>query len=289
MKNFSGSEIMDNETITYIDSKSRWFKINFKELWQYRDLIFLFVKRNITTSYKQTVLGPLWILINPLLSTSVFTIIFGVIAGISTDGMPQFLFYMSGNLLWGYFSNCLNNGAGTFLGNARLFGKVYFPRLVIPVSSIMYNFLNYAIQLVVFIGLVVFYTVTNPDVQPNIYICLVPVFVVQTALLGMGTGLIVSSITTKYRDLSILVSFGVSLWMYITPVVYPVSRIPDWLRGVIMANPMAPVIENYRHAFLGCGSFELFYWLISLGVTVVVVIFGLVVFNKVEKNFIDTV
>ena len=175
---------MDNERITYIQAKNKWFNIKFKEIWYYRDLIFLFVKRNITTSYKQTILGPLWILINPLLSTTVFTVIFGVIAGISTDGMPQFLFYMSGNVLWGFFSNCLNKGSGTFLGNQRLFGKVYFPRLAIPISDMIYNFLNYLIQMIVFIGLVVFYSITNSAVQPNITLCFVPLMILQTALLG---------------------------------------------------------------------------------------------------------
>lgn len=280
---------MDNERITYIHARNRWFNLNFKELWQYRDLVFLFVKRNITTSYKQTILGPLWIIINPLLSTTVFTVIFGVIAGISTDGMPQFLFYMSGNVLWGFFSSCLNRGAGTFLGNARIFGKVYFPRLAIPVSDIIYNFINYFIQTLLFIGLLVYFAITNPAVQPNMYLCLVPVMVIQTGLFGMGVGMIISSITTKYRDLNILVSFGMSLWMYITPVVYPVSRIPDRLRTLFLLNPMAPIVENYRHAFLGSGSFEMVYWLISLAVTALVLLFGIVVFNKVEKNFIDTV
>ena len=285
-----GSETMNNnERITFVTAQSKWYKLNLGELWRYRDLILLFVKRNITTSYKQTVLGPLWILINPLLSTTVFTVIFGVIAGISTDGMPQFLFYMSGNVLWGFFSSCLNKGSGTFLGNARIFGKVYFPRLVSPISDMIYSFINYLIRMIVFVGLVVFYALTNDAVQPNLTLCLVPLMVLQTAVLGMGVGLIISSITTKYRDLSILVSFGMSLWMYITPVVYPVSRIPDWLHVLFMLNPVAPIVESYRHAFLGCGTFEWFYWLISLAVTVLVAVFGLVVFNKVEKNFIDTV
>ena len=280
---------MENERITYIDAHTKWYHINFGELWRYRDLILLFVKRNLTTSYKQTILGPLWILINPLLSTSVFTVIFSVVAGISTDSMPPFLFYMSGNLLWGFFSSCLGKGSSTFLANTKLFGKVYFPRLVSPVSEMIYAFINYAIQMVLYIGLVVFYAVSGDTVSPNWTLCMVPLMVVQTAFLGMGFGLIISSITTKYRDLNILVSFGVSLWMYITPVVYPASRIPNWLHGLFMLNPVAPIIESYRHAFLGSGNFEWEYWLISLGVTVVVVVLSLIVFNKVEKNYIDTV
>lgn len=280
---------MENERITHIDAHTKWFRINFAELWRYRDLIFLFVRRNITTSYKQTILGPLWILINPLLSTAVFTVIFSVIAGISTDSTPPFLFYMSGNLLWGFFSSCLGKGSSTFLSNARLFGKVYFPRLVSPVSDMIYSFINYSIQMLLYIGLIVYFTIATDTVHPNWTLCLVPLMVVQTAFLGMGVGLIISSITTKYRDLNILVSFGVSLWMYITPVVYPASRIPAWLHGWFMLNPVAPIVESYRHAFLGSGTFEWQYWLISLGVTVLVVALGLVVFNKVEKNYIDTV
>ncbi len=284
---------MQNEKITYISAKSKWYKIDFKEIWRYRDLIMLFVKRNITTSYKQTVLGPLWIIINPLISTVVFTVIFGVIAKTSPGGIPQFLFYMSGNLLWGFFSGCLSKGSATFISNSRVFGKVYFPRMCSPISDIIFSFINYLIQMVVFIGLVVYYAFTNPNVQPNIYLCLVPIMVVQTAVLGMGVGLIISSITTKYRDLNILVSFSVSLWMYVTPVVFPASKIADsgvsWLYPLFMANPVAPIVEGYRYAFLGCGSFEMMYWLISLAVTALVVLFGLLVFNKVEKNFIDTV
>lgn len=280
---------MQNESITYISAKTKWFRINFRELWRYRDLILLFVKRNITTSYKQTVLGPLWIVINPLISTVVFTVIFGIIAKTSPSGIPQFLFYMSGNLLWSFFSSCLNKGSATFLANSRLFGKVYFPRLCTPVSDMIYSFINFFIQMIVFVGLTVFYAFTNPHVQPNLYLLLVPFMVLQTAVLGMGVGLIISSVTTKYRDLNILVSFSVSLWMYLTPVVYPVSRIPDWLYPLFMLNPVAPIVESYRYAFLGTGSFELLYWLISLVVTAVIAVFGLIVFNKVEKNFIDTV
>ncbi len=280
---------MQNEKITYISAKNKWFRFNFKELWEYRDLILLFVKRNITTSYKQTILGPVWIVINPLLSTVVFTVIFNVIAGVSTDGIPPFLFYMSGNVLWGFFSSCLGKGSSTFLSNARLFGKVYFPRLAQPIADMMCSFINYLIQMTVYVILVVVFALLTPSVQPNLYLFLVPVLVLQTGLLGMGTGLVISSVTTKYRDLNFLVSFGVSLWMYITPVVYPVSRIPGYLRPVMMINPVAPIVEIYRHAFLGCGSFELFYWLISLAVTVLVLFFGILVFNKVEKNFIDTV
>ncbi len=278
-----------NDEITYVSSKQKWFSVNLKEIWKYRDLIILFVKRDLTTNYKQTVLGPLWIIINPLLSTTVFTVIFGLIAGIPTDGTPQFLFYMSGNILWNFFSSCLNRASGTFLGNARLFGKVYFPRLVMPISAILYNLINFMLQTAVYVILVIVYSLIGANVHPNLLIILAPFLVLQTALLGTGMGLIISSITTKYRDLNVLVSFGVSLLMYITPVVYPISRVPENFRWLMLLNPVAPIVETYRCAFLGSGSFEWQFLLISLAVTLALLFWGVIVFNKVEKNFIDTV
>ena len=278
-----------NNDITYVSSKNKLFSVNLKEIWKYRDLIILFVKRDITTAYKQTILGPVWIVINPLLSTVVFTVIFGVIAGIPTDGVPQFLFYLSGNILWGFFSSCLNKGSSTFLGNARLFCKVYFPRLVMPISGIIYNLINFLLQTVVFVILVIVYSLIGANVHPNIFILFTPLLVLHTALLGTAIGLIISSITTKYRDLNVLVSFGVSLLMYITPVVYPISKVPENFRWLMLLNPVAPIVETYRYAFLGCGSFPWPYLLISLAVTIILLIWGVLVFNKVEKNFIDTV
>ena len=278
-----------NNDITYVSSKNKLFSVNLKEIWKYRDLIILFVKRDITTAYKQTILGPVWIVINPLLSTVVFTVIFGVIAGIPTDGVPQFLFYLSGNILWGFFSSCLNKGSGTFLGNARLFGKVYFPRLVMPISGIIYNLINFLLQTVVFVILVIVYSLIGANVHPNIFILFTPLLVLHTALLGTAIGLIISSITTKYRDLNVLVSFGVSLLMYITPVVYPISKVPENFRWLMLLNPVAPIVESYRYAFLGSGTFEWPFLLISLAVTAVLLFWGVLVFNKVEKNFIDTV
>lgn len=280
---------MQNDSITLVTSKRKWFSVDLKELWRYRDLAILFVKRDLKNSYKQTVLGPLWILINPFLSTTVFTVIFGVIANISTDGVPQFLFYMAGNILWTFFSNCLSRGTGTFLGNAHLFGKVYFPRLIMPIAGVMYYGLTFFIQFVVFLILVLIYMFTGSAVHINAVAILLPVLLLQTASLGIGTGLIISSVTTKYRDLNVLVGFGVSLWMYITPVVYPVSQIPDFLGWLAYANPVAPIMETFRYAFLGSGSFNPLYWGFSLCVTAVILLFGVLVFNRVEKNFIDTV
>ena len=220
---------MQNDTITYITAKKKLFNINFRELWNYRDLVLLFVKRDLVNSYKQTVLGPIWILINPLLSTTVFTVIFGVIAQISTDGMPQFLFYMSGNILWGFFSSCLNRGSGTFLGNARIFGKVYFPRLIMPIAGMVYNFINFALQTTLYIVLVIVYTLIGTNVHPNAVIAFVPLLILQTALLGTGIGLIVSSITTKYRDLNILVSSKHTATLFLAAVIFTGSTgLPVW-------------------------------------------------------------
>lgn len=280
---------MHRENITVITSKRKLLNFNIKELWQYRDLVMLFVKRDLKNSYKQTVLGPLWIIINPFLSTFVFTVIFGMIANISTDGMPQFLFYMSGNVLWFFFSSCLNRSSSTFLSNARLFGKVYFPRLVMPLSGIIYNSITFVVQFAMFLILILIYMFTGANVHPNFLVCLLPLLMIQTSLLGTGFGLIISSLTTKYRDLNILVSFGITLWMYLTPIVYPTSQVPENLRWLILLNPVAPIVETFRFAFLGSGTFEWLYLLISMVVTVLVLLFGIMVFNQVEKDFIDTV
>lgn len=280
---------MRNDEITVIGSKRGLFGINLKELWRYRDLVMLFVKRDLKNFYKQTVLGPLWIIIKPFLSTFVFTIIFGIIANISTEGVPQFLFFMSGNIVWGLFSNCLSQSSSTFIGNARLFGKVYFPRLVMPISGIVYNFVNFLLQFAAFFILTIIYVIIGKNVQLNIAALLTPLLILQISLLGTGFGLLISSVTAKYRDLNILVSFGLSLWMYLTPVVYPSSQVPQSLRPIFLLNPVAPIIETFRFSFLGCGTFEWFYLLISVAVTAIVVFFGIIVFNQVEKDFIDTV
>lgn len=280
---------MQNSEVTVVSAKRGLFNLNLRALWKYRDLVLLFVKRDLKNVYKQTVLGPLWIILNPFLSTFVFTVIFGIIANISTDGIPQFLFYMSGNILWSYFSSCFNRASSTFLSNARIFGKVYFPRLVMPLSGIIYNSITFIVQFVMFVILVAVYAFNGANVHPNILVLALPVLIIQTALLGTGTGLIISSLTTKYRDLNVLVSFGLTLWMYITPIVYPVSQISDNFRWIMLLNPVAPIVETFRYAFLGNGSFEWFFLLISAAVTVVVLIVGMIVFNQVEKNFIDTV
>lgn len=280
---------MKNSEITVVNSKRGLFSLNLRELWSYRDLVVLFVKRDLKNVYKQTVLGPVWIIINPFLSSFIFTVIFGMIANISTNGVPQFLFYMSGNILWSYFSSCFNRAGSTFLSNARIFSKVYFPRLVMPLSGILYNSITFLIQFLMFVILTVIYFVLGQSVRPNILTLALPLFMLHTAFLGTGVGLIVSSLTTKYRDLNVLVSFGLSLWMYVTPIVYPVSQIPQNLRAIMLLNPAAPIIEAFRFAFLGSGSIEPMYIIISVLVTAALLTVGMLVFNQVEKNYIDTV
>ena len=272
-----------------IEPKNKLLDLKLGELIQYKDLIVMFVKRNFKSAYKQTILGPLWFIINPLITSVLYTIVFGGIAKISTDGVPQFLFYMAGNTAWSYFASCLTSTSSTFTANAGVFGKVYFPRLVMPISTVIYAILSFLIQLAMMIGFMIYFAVIGENVHPNMYVLLLPVFVLHMAAMGLGFGIIISSMTTKYRDLSILVGFGVQLWMYLTPIVYPISTVSDKLKGLIMLNPMAPIICNFKYAFLGCGQMEWGYWGISAVVTLVVLFVGIIIFNRVEKTFMDTV
>ena len=279
----------NNNWTTEIKPKTGWFDINLKELFQYKDLIIMFVKRDFKTMYKQTILGPLWIIINPLLTTLMFTIVFGNIANISTDGMPQIVFYMLGTTVWTYFSTCLTKTSATFTGNAAIFGKVYFPRLVTPISTVISGLINFAVQFVMFLGFAIYYYVTGAPIHPNIYILITPLLLVQLALLSLGFGIIISSLTTKYRDLAVLVTFGVQLWMYATPVVYPASQIDGKLKTLMMLNPVSPIVESFRYAFLGRGSIPWNFLGISVITTLVVLFIGVVLFSRVEKTFMDTV
>lgn len=274
---------------TIINPKTGWFDIDFKELWKYRDLILMFIKRNFSTMYKQTILGPLWIVINPLITTLIFTVVFGKIAKIPTDGVPQFLFYMCGNTAWTYFANCLTSTSTTFTSNAAIFGKVYFPRLVTPISTVITGIINFFIQFVIFIGFLIYFIYAGSDVQPTVWIILLPILVVQMGILGLGFGIIISSLTTKYRDLAVLVGFGVQLWMYATPVVYPISILPDKYKILMMLNPMAPIIETFRFALLGAGKVNITSLLISALITIIILVIGVVLFSRVEKTFMDTV
>lgn len=284
---------MQEQWTTVIKPKTGWRDINLKELWQYRDLIYLFVKRNFATLYKQTILGPLWIIIAPVFSTLISTFIFGTVAKIPSDGVPYFLFYMCGNVAWTYFSSCLTSTSTTFTGNAGIFGKVYFPRLVMPISTVITGLLNLAIQSLIFVAFLIGYGIAGAAISVTWMLALVPALVVQMALLGLGCGIIISSMTTKYRDLNVLVGFGVSAWMYITPIIYSVNSLDAeslW-RKVCMINPMAPVVEIMRNAFLGTPVSEnLFpFWGLSIGITFVILFVGVVMFSKVEKTFMDTV
>lgn len=280
---------MHNEKFsTVILPKSGWLDINIKELWHYRDLITLFVRRNFVSQYKQTILGPLWAIIQPLLTTVVFTVVFGSLAGLAAEGVPSFLFFLSGNVAWQYFSNCLTATANTFTGNAGILGKVYFPRLVMPISTVMTNLISFGIQMAMFLIFLIWYWIAGA-VQPNLYVLMLPLLVVHMAMLSLGTGVIISALTTKYRDLKMLVGFGVQLWMYATPVAYDIGIIPERLMGLYMLNPMTPIINAFRYAFLGIGSFEIGYYLLSWAVTLVILFVGVVLFSRVEKTFMDTV
>jgi len=260
------------------------------ELWRYKDLVLLFVRRDFVSVYKQTILGPLWYLIQPLLTTITFTVIFGNIASLPTDGLPQFLFYMSGTVVWSYFASCLTKTSETFVQNANLFGKVYFPRLAVPVSILISNLITFLIQFAMFLVFVLFFILRGTDIQVNwLWISLSPILMLMMAGLGLGFGIIISSLTTKYRDLRFLVTFGVSLLMYATPVIYPVSSIPERFQWIILANPMTPIVEAFRYAFLGAGTVDVNHLLYSFGFMLVVVIIGSIIFNRVEQTFMDTV
>lgn len=271
-----------------IRPRSSFFQLNMKEILEYRDLIFLFVKRDFKTMYKQTILGPVWILLNPLLTTVVFTFVFGRIAGISTDGVPDFLFYMAGNILWVYFSGCLQATANTFLGNTHLFGKVYFPRMVTPIAVSLSKGITFCAQLFLFFLFAVWYGI-HGNVRMNLWCLATPLLLLELSLLAMGTGMIFASFTTKYRDLQVLVGFGIQLWMYATPVVYPISQIPKRWQGLTMCNPVAPVVETFRYAWLGSGSIP-FGWLgFGFCITMLIFLTGMLLFNRMQRTFMDTV
>ena len=282
---------------TVIKPKNRLFEINIKELWDYRDLISLFAKRNITTQYKQTVLGPLWFLVQPALSVIMYMVVFGGIAGIPTDGVPRPLFYLAGTCMWQYFSDCLSKTSNTFVDNAGIFGKVYFPRLAMPIANVLSNLVRFGIQLGLFLVVYAIYALVGESAAHfNWYALLFPVLVLMMAGLALGFGILFSSMTTKYRDLQVLFSFGVSLWMYATPIVYPLSQTKSmyWngihVHKLMCLNPVTPIIETFKYGFLGCGDFVGWRWLIySFVFMVALLTFGVVVFNKVQRSFMDTV
>lgn len=274
----------------HISSQHRWFQLNLKEVWQYRDLIYLFTKRNFVVSYKQTILGPAWIFLTPLFSSIVQAFVFGGIAGIETDGVPMLLFYLCSNAVWTFFSTCLINNANTFTENAYVFGKVYFPRLTMPISNVLSCAIRFGIQMILVLLFMVYFLIQGQVAPHWAAWILIPLELVHLGVLGMGFGIIVSSMTTKYRDLGVLVGFGVSLWMYLTPIVYPLSIAAEgWMKTLLMLNPVTIPVEIIRYAVVGKGTFLWGYYGLSWLLTLAVALLGIMIFNKVERTFMDTV
>jgi lipopolysaccharide transport system permease protein len=283
------NEQKDENWTMVLRPRSGWFDIDLRELWSYRDLILLFVRRDFVAIYKQTILGPLWFLLQPLFTTLVFTVIFGKVAKIPTDGLPPVLFYMTGIVAWNYFSRCLTDTSDTFVTNAGIFGKVYFPRLVVPISVVISNILTFIIQLGLLFAFLSYYYLKGTPVQSGLWILLTPLMIVHMAALALGTGILISSLTTKYRDLTFAVGFGVQLWMYATPIVYPISQVPEKWHWLMALNPMTAIVEIFRYAFLGAGTVDLAVMGISIGMTFVIMFIGIVLFSRIEKTFMDTV
>lgn len=284
------SEAMPEENWDMIiRPRRRLFDLKLAELWHARQLVVMFTWRDFVSVYKQTILGPLWYLIQPLLTTITFTFLFGNVAKLPTDGLPQFLFYMSGTVIWTYFATCLTKTSTTFIDNAHLFGKVYFPRLAVPVSILFSNLITFFIQFALFLLFVGYFALRGSEIHPNWWITLTPVLLLLMAGLGLGFGIIISSLTTKYRDLRFLVTFGVTLLMYATPVIYPVSAMAPKLQAIIQLNPMTPIVEAFRYAYLGAGTVDASKLLYSAIFMLMTVTIGIIIFNRVESTFMDTV
>lgn len=272
-----------------IQAQTSLLDLKLRDVWEYRDLLLIFVRRDFVSFYKQTVLGPLWFFIQPLLQTAMFTFVFARLARISTDGLPPVLFYLAGITAWNYFADCLTKTSTVFRDNSGMFGKVYFPRLIMPLSIVASNLVRFGVQMLLFLIVMGYYTVKGPSFAPNVYLLLFPLLIVLMALMGLGAGMIISALTTKYRDLAFLVTFGIQLLMYATTVIYPLSGTQPSLRPYIEANPMTAILETFRYGFLGKGSFSWGALGYSTGVVLLLLIVGIVIFNKVEKDFVDTV
>jgi lipopolysaccharide transport system permease protein len=273
-----------------ITSKTFWWKWNLKEVWRYRDLLLLLVMRDYKASFRQTILGPIWFFIQPIFTTIVYTFVFNRVAKLGTDDQPPALFYLSGVILWNYFSTSLTSTSNAFIQNASIFGKVYFPRLIIPISIVLSNLMKFSVQLAFFLCMLLYYSnFTTYVANISWHIALVPLLVLNMALLGLGAGMIISSFTTKYRDLAYLVTFGVQLLMYATPVVYPLSMVKGKLLSIILLNPMTGIVEGFRYGFLGTGSFEWGMLAYSFSFAAVMLVIAISLFNRVEKSFMDTV
>jgi lipopolysaccharide transport system permease protein len=272
-----------------IKSEDSLFSINFKEVWQYRDLLLMLVKRDYISTYKQTILGPIWFFVQPILTMIIYVILFGQIAKLPTDGAPQIVFYLSGITIWNYFSESLTKTSSVFRDNAAIFGKVYFPRLIMPLSIVVSALIKFGIQFTLFIAIVLYYTLIEHKIHPNLWILATPFLLLLMSLFSLGLGMIFSSMTTKYKDLVFLLTFGIQLFMYATPVVYSITSIPEKYQWIVLANPLTSIFQCFRYGYLGSGSFDpnsLFY---SIGIIVVLLSIGVVIFNKVEKSFMDTV
>jgi lipopolysaccharide transport system permease protein len=272
-----------------IEPKTRLLDLRLTELWRYRDLVLMFVRRDFVANYKQTILGPIWFFVQPLLTTLTYILIFGKMAGLSTDGLPMLLFYLSGVTIWNYFSETLNKTATVFKDNAQMFGKVYFPRLTMPFSIVVSNLIRFVIQYLLFVIIWVIYLTKNSNIHPNYLIALTPVLVLLMGLLALGLGMIISAMTTKYKDLIFLLTFGLQLLMFVTPVIYPISSIPEKHQWILQINPMSAIVETFRYAYLGSGSFSWGALGYSAAVTAIILVLGTIIFNRVEKSFTDTV
>ena len=282
------SDSQNNQWTETIESKHSLLDLNLKEVWRYKDLVYMFVKRDFVSSFKQTILGPIWFFINPIFTTIVYLIVFGNIANLSTDGSPKILFYLAGVTLWNYFSGCLTGASSVFTSNAGIFGKVYFPRLVMPLSIVISNLMRFGVQMALFV-IVFLYYLTKGEVHPNWWILATPFLILLMAMFALGLGMIFSSLTTKYRDLQMLLGFGVSLYMYASPVIYPVSSLKGIFRTIAYYNPLTGIFECFKYAWLGVGDFDIWMLAISTIIICVILMVGTVVFNKVEKSFMDTV
>ncbi len=277
---------------TVLKPKSKLFDLRIKEVFKYRDLIGLFVRRDFVAKYKQTILGPLWAIISPLITSGIFTLIFGSLAGLVPNGLSglnMFLFFFLPTICWQFFAHALQTTSVTFVANSHILGKVYFPRLVMPISSVLSGLISFAIQFLLFLIVYFITYFVVGGVEINIYALILPLAILQLGLLGLGVGIIISALTTKYRDLALLVNFGVQVWLYLSPIAYDISIIPESVLSIYMLNPIAPIVNNLRYGFFGVGSINLTYTLISVATTIVLLIFGLLIFNKVEKNFADTI
>lgn len=281
-------EHKNTEWTNVISSEHSLFKLNLKEVWDYRDLVYMFVKRDFVSSFKQTILGPLWFFINPIFTTVVYLIVFGNIANLSTDGAPKILFYLAGVTLWNYFSSSLGGTSNVFVGNAGIFGKVYFPRLVMPITIVISNLMRFGVQFLLFIVVFFFYWYKG-EVTPNWWVLFTPIFILMMSLFALGVGMIFSSLTTKYRDLSMLLTFGISLYMYATPVIYPTSMLSAKIQPYAKYNPLTGIFEGFKYAWMGVGEFHPIMLVYSSVIILILLAIGTVIFNKVEKGFMDTV